>query len=96
LNNTMWRLSPLLAWRIHDHTMLQTPGEVGGEQSMVPGRKCPLPWAPDLVGVESSSAAGIIVVGSSYSPFIDGLAGRGARLALLGEETSGVLRPARP
>jgi len=31
-NNAMWRLSPLLAWRIHDHTMLQTPGHVGRER----------------------------------------------------------------
>jgi hypothetical protein len=49
---------------------------------MVPGRQCPLPWVPDLVGKESDQRGGVLVVGSAYSPFIAGLAQRNARLAL--------------
>ena len=36
-----------------------------------------LPWVPDLVGPKWRDAGSVVVIGSAYSPFIDGFAGRG-------------------
>lgn len=88
LNATIWRLSPIWTWKLHGKRMLDTPGEVGAEQAMVPERRCPLPWVPDLVGMESDQRRGVLVVGSAYAPFIADLAQRKAKLTLSAYEAA--------
>lgn len=56
------------------------PGAVGLLQQRLEGG--PYPWVPDLVGRRASEKGGVLVLGSAYSPFISGEAGRERTLSL--------------
>lgn len=86
LNEEIWLLSPELQQQIQPVVSLEKPGVVGPQQAMLDstllGERGPLPWVPDLVGKESQSETGIIIVGSAYAGFINEYSTRSATMPL--------------
>ena len=49
---------------------------------MVDGQTTPLPWVPDIVGVNWKHPESLIIIGSAYAPFIRGISKRRCTLPL--------------
>jgi hypothetical protein len=80
LNDRIWRESTSLQEEIQSLEDARDRG-VGAQQAMLlPDRA--LPWVPDLLGEDWRSTEAILVVGSAYSPFVTGAAGRACTMAV--------------
>jgi hypothetical protein len=77
LNQTIWARSRQIQAGLQNPASLQAAGSFGAQQAMndagiAPGvdEETVLPWVPDLVGCNSRSEAGLLVVGTAYAGFI--------------------------
>jgi hypothetical protein len=83
VNQEIWTDSRALQNSIH-FTEDREPvfsGGAGCQQAMLTNGgfdNDPLPWAPDIVGKDYGQAGSLLIVGSSYAPFIRGFGGRNA------------------
>ncbi len=86
LNDEIWSRSPEIQKQVQPTSELELPGAIGAQQAMLDSNllaaRGPLPWVPDLVGKESQSEAGIIIVGSAYAGFIGESSTRIAKMPL--------------
>jgi hypothetical protein len=97
LNQVIWSDSIRMQNEIHascDGNHRRFSGAVGIQQAMIGSSGFdtdPLPMVPDLVGKEAGKCRDktALIVGSAYAPFIQGIAGRGATIALRDYKTAG-------
>jgi len=82
VNDRIWSDSPREQATIQQPGSLQSLGSVGAQQIMVDGLATPLPWVPDLVGLNWKHPESLIIIGSAYAPFIRGISKRRCTLPL--------------
>jgi len=76
INSEIWSESPAVQDRIRSHHSTHRADVL---QALIrPG----LRWVPDIVGEEWRDAGSVFIVGSAYSPFISGYAGRSRSMSL--------------
>jgi hypothetical protein len=76
VNETIWVESPAEQALIQRAGLLTKDGDIGAQQIMVDGRVLPLPWVPDILGLEWKHSESVIIVGSAYAPFVAGISKR--------------------
>jgi len=78
INDDIWNDSPAEQLLISDPATLRAPGSIGAQQAMLDAP--PLPWVPDVLGQRWREPESIIIVGSAYAPFLQGISRRDATL----------------
>jgi hypothetical protein len=86
INTEIWNESPNEQRAIQCPTTLRLPGTVGAQQAMLD--EPPLPWVPDVLGRQWQEADAIVIVGSAYAPFLQGISKRNATLPLTAYRTT--------
>lgn len=83
INADIWKKSPTRQIELCQHYPVELPDSVGGQQAMLPqgvglrgDAANPVSWVPDLVGKNSHTERGVMVIGSAYAPFVEGYTGR--------------------
>jgi hypothetical protein len=80
LNAVIWNSSAAVQDRIQPYRSRWEIDEIGAQQAMwFPHR---LPWVPDIIGLDSQEASGLLIVGSAYAPFV----GNGRRYEITASE----------
>src|SRR4051812_5757715 len=74
INDAIWTRSPAVQREVQPPVQVRLKG-VGAQQAMLLENRV-LPWVPDLLGARWREPSAILIVGSAYSPFISGSAGR--------------------
>jgi hypothetical protein len=74
--------SPFEQLAIQPMSALASPGSIGAQQAMLDDLNAPLPWVQDIVGTRSKEPGSIVVIGSAYAPFIQGISNRKTTLPL--------------
>lgn len=89
LNQMIWSESPRVQTALQPPATLRSAGLFGAQQAMndagiVPGvdEKTILPWVPDLVGRNSGTEDGLLVIGTAYAGFIREYSSRGGIIPL--------------
>lgn len=80
INNDIWNLSPGEQLVMQAPATLREPGSIGAQQAMLDD--VPLSWVPDVLGRQWQDAESIIIVGSAYAPFLQGISRRSATIPL--------------
>jgi len=83
VNERIWLESPAEQALIQGPGVLTNSGDIGAQQIMATGNAVSLPWVPDILGLRWQLAESIIIVGSSYAPFIRGISKRKCTLPLM-------------
>lgn len=81
INTDIWNRSPSEQYAVQEPATLRLPCAVGAQQAMLD--EPPLPWVPDVLGRQWRGADTIIIVGSAYAPFVQGISNREATMPLL-------------
>jgi hypothetical protein len=81
-NEKIWIQSPALQASIQSTGLLNAEGDIGPQQIMIDGFDAPVPWVPDVLGLEWKHPESLIIVGSAYAPFIAGISKRDCTLPL--------------
>jgi hypothetical protein len=89
INREIWEHSPALQRGVHSQTdengNPRFSGDFGCQQAMLGDAgfdEDPLPWVSDLVGKNYGNKGSLLIVGSTYAPFIRGIGNTGERNAI--------------